>query len=39
MNKLQKKTSGFKMWTLVWGLGLAGQICRSDLLEYGKPVV
>lgn len=27
MNKLQKKASGFKMWTLVWGLGLAGQIC------------
>lgn len=28
MNKLQnKKTSGFRMWTLVWGLGLAGQIC------------
>lgn len=23
----KKKASGFKMWTLVWGLGLAGQIC------------
>ncbi len=22
-----KKTSGFRMWLLVWGLGLAGQIC------------
>lgn len=28
MNSLkQKKTSGFRMWTLIWGLGLAGQIC------------
>lgn len=28
MSKLQeKKTSGFRMWTLIWGLGLAGQIC------------
>ncbi|MBR2315173.1 MAG: MFS transporter [Clostridia bacterium] len=26
-SKLQKKASGFRMWTLVWGLGLAGQIC------------
>ena len=26
-SKLQKKTSGFKLWLLVWGLGLAGQIC------------
>ncbi|MGN0467404.1 MAG: MFS transporter [Acutalibacteraceae bacterium] len=23
----KKKTSGFRMWLLVWGLGLAGQIC------------
>ncbi len=22
-----RKTSGFRMWLLVWGLGLAGQIC------------
>ncbi len=28
MNSLQKKkTSGVRMWVLVWGLGLAGQIC------------
>ena len=28
MSELQKKkTSGFRMWTLIWGLGLAGQIC------------
>lgn len=28
MSNLQKgKASGFRMWTLVWGLGLAGQIC------------
>lgn len=28
MNTLEKKkTSGFRMWTLIWGLGLAGQIC------------
>ncbi|MBQ7296342.1 MAG: MFS transporter [Clostridia bacterium] len=28
MSKLQKKkASGFRMWTLIWGLGLAGQIC------------
>ena len=26
-SKLQKKASGFRMWTLIWGLGLAGQIC------------
>ncbi len=26
-NTLQKKRSGFSMWLLVWGLGLAGQIC------------
>lgn len=26
-NKLTKKRSGFSMWMLVWGLGLAGQIC------------
>lgn len=25
--KEKKKASGFKMWTLIWGLGLAGQIC------------
>ncbi|MGN0448356.1 MAG: MFS transporter [Acutalibacteraceae bacterium] len=25
--KEKKKVSGFKMWALVWGLGLAGQIC------------
>ena len=23
----KKKASGFKMWSLIWGLGLAGQIC------------
>ena len=28
MNTIEKKkTSGFRMWTLIWGLGLAGQIC------------
>lgn len=28
MNSLEnRKTSGFRMWLLVWGLGLAGQIC------------
>ena len=27
-NNLQKdKRSGFSMWLLIWGLGLAGQIC------------
>ena len=26
-SKLTKKRSGFSMWVLVWGLGLAGQIC------------
>ncbi len=26
-NTAVKKTSGFRMWTLIWGLGLAGQIC------------
>ena len=26
-NQLIKKRSGFSMWLLVWGLGLAGQIC------------
>lgn len=26
-SKLTKKRSGFGMWLLVWGLGLAGQIC------------
>ena len=26
-SKLTKKRSGFGMWVLVWGLGLAGQIC------------
>jgi MFS family permease len=26
-NRLTKKRSGFSMWLLVWGLGLAGQIC------------
>ncbi len=26
-NLQKKKTSGFRMWTLIWGLGLAGQIC------------
>lgn len=26
-NKLRKTRSGFSMWLLVWGLGLAGQIC------------
>ena len=26
-NKLEKNRSGFSMWLLVWGLGLAGQIC------------
>ena len=26
-NQLTKKRSGFSMWLLVWGLGLAGQIC------------
>ena len=26
-NSLTKKRSGFQMWLLVWGLGLAGQIC------------
>ena len=26
-NKLEKSRSGFSMWLLVWGLGLAGQIC------------
>lgn len=26
-NTLEKKRSGFSMWLLVWGLGLAGQIC------------
>ena len=26
-SKLTKKRSGFSMWLLVWGLGLAGQIC------------
>ena len=25
--KENKKVSGFRMWLLVWGLGLAGQIC------------
>ncbi len=25
--KEKKKASGFKMWALIWGLGLAGQIC------------
>ena len=25
--RLQQKRSGFSMWLLVWGLGLAGQIC------------
>lgn len=25
--KEKKKASGFKMWSLIWGLGLAGQIC------------
>lgn len=25
--KEKKKISGFRMWLLVWGLGLAGQIC------------
>ena len=27
MSKEKKKVSGFRMWLLVWGLGLAGQIC------------
>ena len=28
MNRIQeKKTSGIRMWVLIWGLGLAGQIC------------
>lgn len=28
MNTIEKKKhSGFRMWTLIWGLGLAGQIC------------
>ena len=26
-NPLAGKRSGFSMWLLVWGLGLAGQIC------------
>lgn len=26
-NSIEKKRSGFSMWLLVWGLGLAGQIC------------
>lgn len=26
-NSNTKKTSGFKMWLMIWGLGLAGQIC------------
>lgn len=26
-SKLTKKRSGLSLWTLVWGLGLAGQIC------------
>lgn len=26
-NNLKKHNSGFSMWLLVWGLGLAGQIC------------
>lgn len=26
-SKERKKVSGFRMWLLVWGLGLAGQIC------------
>lgn len=27
MSKTKQKVSGFRMWLLVWGLGLAGQIC------------
>ena len=27
MKKERKKVSGFAMWLLIWGLGLAGQIC------------
>lgn len=27
MNKLKNKPSNARMWTLIWGLGLAGQIC------------
>ena len=27
MKKANNKISGFRMWLLVWGLGLAGQIC------------
>ena len=27
MSKAKQKVSGFRMWLLVWGLGLAGQIC------------
>ncbi len=27
MSKTKQKISGFRMWLLVWGLGLAGQIC------------
>lgn len=26
-NNLKKHNSGFSMWLLIWGLGLAGQIC------------
>ena len=24
---MKKKSNGFKFWLLVWGLGLAGQLC------------
>ena len=27
MSRAKQKVSGFRMWLLVWGLGLAGQIC------------
>lgn len=28
-NLSEQKTSGIKMWALIWGLGLAGQLCWS----------
>lgn len=33
-NSIKKKTSGAKMWLLVWGLGLAGQLCWSTSSQW-----
>lgn len=33
-NSLNKKTSGAKMWVLIWALGLAGQLCWSTSSQW-----